>query len=90
MIRRDAQGRQVYILEETADALGMTVTDGTVYRFRGRDYRAALENQSSEAVAYFHPIGTPLGVFPMFLNREGTLIDDTDAIVGDYNELEAL
>jgi hypothetical protein len=44
MIQRDSQGRQVFVMEETADALGMTITNGMTYRFHGDDYLATLED----------------------------------------------
>jgi hypothetical protein len=92
MITRDSQGRQVFVMEETEDALGMTITDGATYRFHGNDYRATLEDQSSDTVACFQrlPINQVDDEPSLFLDREGALTDDTGRNVGSYDELEDL
>jgi hypothetical protein len=91
MIRRDEQGRQVFVLEETENALGMTITNGVTYRFHGADYLATLEDQASDTVVCFQrlPINQIDDEPSLFLDREGTLSDDTGAFVGSYDELEA-
>jgi hypothetical protein len=88
MIQRDSQGRQVFVMEETADALGMTITNGMTYRFHGGDYLATLEDQSSDTVACF--LNQVDDEPSLFLDREGGLMDDTGANVGSYDELEAV
>lgn len=91
MIRRDSQGRQVFILEEADDALGMTITNGATYRFQGHDYLATLEDESLDAVASFTrlPINQVDDEPELSLDREGALTDDTGKDVGSYDDLEA-
>lgn len=93
MMTRDEQGRQVWILEETDEALGMTITNGATYRFHGRDYRATLEEESSDTAACFQrlPINQVDDEPSLFLDRnDGSLTNDTGDVVGEYSELEAI
>lgn len=90
---RDEQGRNVATIEETDDALGMTITDGAVYRFQGGEYRATLEEDSSDTMACFQrfPISHEDDEPSLFLDRnDGSLSDDTGTNVGDYNDLELI
>jgi hypothetical protein len=87
---RDEQGRQVATTEETTDALGMTITDGGTYWFQGSAYRATLEETSSDTMVSFQrlPINQVDDEPSLFLDREGTLSDDTGTFLGSYDELE--
>lgn len=92
-ITRDDQGRQVYVLEETPDELGMTITAGKVYRFHGRLWLADLTDQTTETVATFQVLDTaresdPLPGPSLWLERDGTLTDQAGAVLGEYHELE--
>ena len=93
MIMRDTLGRQVLTIDETADELGMTITAGKTYRFRGRRFLADLTDQTTDTLASFQSLDTGSGPEPlpdpsMWLERDGSLTDLTGAPLGDYHELE--
>jgi hypothetical protein len=88
---RDEQGRDVATIEETEDALGMTITNGATYRFKGHDYLATLEEDASDTMACFQrlPINQVDDEPSLFLDRnDGSICDDTGTNVGDYTELD--
>lgn len=90
---RNDQGQDVATIDETEDALGMTITDGDTYRFQGHDYRATLEEDASDTLACFQrlPINQVDDEPSLFLDRnDGSICDDTGANVGDYRDLEAV
>jgi hypothetical protein len=93
MMTRDAQGRQVWAAEDTDEGIGMTITNGATYRFKGHDYLATLEDTSSDTLACFQrlPINQIDDEPELFLDRnDGSLCDDTGTNVGDYREMEPL
>lgn len=88
---RDDQGRDVATIEETEDALGMTITNDAIYRFKGDDYLATLEEDASDTMACFQRLLiNHLDDEPsLFLDRnDGSLSDDVGTNVGEYHELE--
>jgi hypothetical protein len=93
MFERDERGRVVVTIEETDDELGMTITNGAIYRFHGEDYLATIEESefATGTLACFQrlPINQPDDEPVMFLDRnDGSLSDDTGRNIGDYRDLE--
>ena len=76
-------------IQETEGEIGMTITDGADYLYRGDLYRATLEELSSGYLACFQrlPIAQEDDEPSLFLDLEGVLLNDTGSAVGDYNEL---
>lgn len=89
-ITRDEQGRQVLTIEETEDSLGMAITDGALYRFRGLEYVASLENTASDTLAGFAQQSRLNDGPSLWLERDGSLTTYAMTDWGDYNELEMI
>lgn len=88
---RNSQGQDVATIEETEDALGMTITNDATYWFKGHAYCATIEEDASDTLASFQrlPINQVDDEPSLFLDRnDGSICDDTGTNLGDYGDLE--